>query len=89
MKSVTISKKPSPGFDVNAYHKATTKTGKDFQRKSKVIKLSGIQGKDQRGSNEYTTRVSTVKQKPMSMTYGGSTKGGKGTTIYKKVKLAK
>jgi hypothetical protein len=86
MKSIYMSKsKPSPGFDVKSYNKQTTKAGKDFKRNSKVIKLSGIQGKDQRGSNEYTTRVSTVKLKPREMTYGGS-KGNKGVTIYRKGK---
>jgi hypothetical protein len=85
MKSEYLPKSPSPGFSVKSYAKATTKAGKKFQRNSKVIKLSGIQSKDQRSSGEYTTRVSTVKHKPMGMTYGG-TKKGKGTTIYKKGK---
>jgi hypothetical protein len=85
MKSEYLSKKPAPGFDVKAYAKTTTKSGKKFQRNSKVIKMPGIQGNDQRSSGEYTTRISTVKQKPMSMTYGG-TRSGKGVTIYKKGK---
>jgi len=85
MKSEYLTKKPTPGFDVKAYAKTTTKAGKDFQRKSKVIKLSGIQGKDQRSSNEYNKRVSTERLKPMSVTLGAS-KDNKGITIYKKGK---
>jgi len=86
MKSTYMSKSnPNPGFDVKTYSKQTTKAGKDFKRHSKVIKLSGIQDADQRSSNEYNKRVSTVKPKPMGMTYGGS-KGNKGVTIYRKGK---
>jgi len=86
MKSTIISKSnPGPGFDVKSYSKQTDKAANKFKRNSKVIKLSGIQDKDQRSSNEYNTRVSTVKPKPMSMTYGAS-KGNKGTTIYTKGK---
>jgi len=84
MKSEYMSK-PSPGFSAKVYSKESTKRGNDFKRNSKVIKLSGIQGKDQRSSNEYNTRVSTVKLKPMGATYGGS-KGNKGVTIYRKGK---
>jgi hypothetical protein len=84
MKSIAISKsKPVPGYDAKVYAKQSTKAGKKFQRNSKVIKLSGIQDSDQRSSNDYYTRVSTVKPKPMSMTYGGSKKG-KGVTIIRK-----
>ena len=82
MKSEYMSK-PSPGFSAKAYSKESTKRGNDFKRNSKIIKLSGIQSKDQRGSNEYNTRVSTVKLKPREMTYGAS-KGNKGVTIYRK-----
>ncbi len=82
MKSVTISKSPSPGFNTKDYAKKVNKAVGNFKRHSKVIKLSGIQGKDQRGSNEYTKRVMTGTNKPMSMTYGAS-KNNKGTTIYK------
>jgi len=87
MKSTIISKsKPAPGFNVKSYNKQSVKSGNDFKRNSKVIKLSGIQDADQRSSNEYNKRVSTVKPKPMSMTYGGS-KGNKGVTIYRKGKV--
>ncbi len=86
MKSTYMSKSnPGPGFDTKSYSKQIGKATGKFKRNSKVIKLSGIQDKDQRSSNEYNTRVSTVKLKPMGMTYGGS-KGNKGVTIYRKGK---
>jgi len=85
MKSEYLPKSPSPGFDTKTYAKKIGKATSNFKRHSKVIKLSGIQDKDQRSSNEYSTRVMTGKSKPMSMTYGGSKKG-KGVTIYKKGK---
>jgi hypothetical protein len=87
MKSTIISKSnPGPGFDTKTYSKQANKAVNKFKRNSKVIKLSGIQDKDQRSSNEYTTRVLTGKRlKPMNATFGAS-KGNKGVTIYKKGK---
>ena len=85
MKSEYLSKTPTPGFNVKTYSKQVGKATDKFKRNSKVIKLSGIQGKDQRSSNEYNTRVMKGKSKPMSMTYGAS-KDNKGITIYKKGK---
>ena len=71
-----------PGFDAKTYSKQTTKAVNKFKNNSKVVKLTGIQAKDQRSSNEYTTRVLTGNRlKPKSMTYGV-----KNTTIYKKGK---
>ena len=80
MKSEYMSK--PPGFDAKTYSKQTTKAVNNFKRNSKVIKLSGTQAKDQRSSNEWTTRVLTGKRlKPKSMTYGV-----KNSTIYRKGK---
>lgn len=74
------------GFNPKKYSSQTTKIGKNYQRKTKPVKQSGIQSKDQRSSNDYNTRVYKGTNKPMSMTYGAS-KSGKGTTIYKKGKI--
>jgi len=71
------------GFNPKKYASKTTKIGKDYQKKTKVVKESGIQSKDQRSSQEYNSRVYKGSNKPMAMTYGAS-KSGKGTTIYKK-----
>lgn len=78
-------KPPKGALSAKAQNSATTKMGKDYQSKTKVVKTSGIQSKDQRSSSEYNTRVYKGANKPMSMTYGAS-KSGKGTTIYKKGK---
>lgn len=78
--------KQSPGFSTKMYKKQVEKATDKFKDNTKVVKLTGIQSKDQRSSNEYNTRVGVVKPKPRSVTYGAS-KGNKGTTVYKKGKV--
>lgn len=71
--------KPGKGFDVNKYDTKATKTGNKFKRNSREVISPGI-SPIQRGSSKLTvTRIPTGKNKPMSMTYGGTNRG-KGTT---------
>lgn len=72
--------KPSKGgFDVNKYNSNATKAGNKFKRNSKEVISPGINPLQRGSSQLIKTRVPTGKNKPMSMTYGG-TSGGKGTT---------
>lgn len=71
------------GFNAKKHAAKTAKITKDYRKKTKVVKESGIQSKDQRSSNEYNSRVYKGENKPMAMTYGAS-KSGKGATVYKK-----
>ena len=75
------------GFSAKKQQAVTSKIGKQYQKKTKVVKTHGIQEKDQRSSNEYNTRVyKETPKKAMAMTYGATNKAGKGTTVYKKGK---
>jgi hypothetical protein len=79
-------KPPQKGFDTRSYSRATKAAVKDFKNSTKVVKISAIQDKDQRSSNEYNKRVPIGgKNSAKSMTYGTS-KNNKGTTTYTKGK---
>lgn len=72
------------GFSASRYDKQSTKAGKKIQRTTKLVTAPAIQDYDQRASSVLNQRrVSTVKPKPMAMTYGSS-KAGKGATKYKR-----
>lgn len=77
--------KQSPGFSTKAYSRQVEKITDNYKKNTRVVKYPAIQDSDQRSSQEFNTRVSTVKHAPKSMTYGAS-KNGKGTTVYKKGK---
>jgi len=71
---------PRPGFNVKKYDRATKKAGNNYKRSTREVVAPGI-NTVQRGSDKLNVvRVpKPVKNKPMSMTFGGS-KNGKGIT---------
>lgn len=82
-----IDPKKKKGFSASQYDKQSRKAGKKYQRQTKPVKEAGIATPDQRSSMSFSTRrVPKKAPKPMNMTYGSSTKSGKGTTKYKRGK---
>jgi hypothetical protein len=76
---------PKPGFNVKKYDRASTKSGNNYKKNSRLIESPAINPLQRSSLTLEKKRIPTQKFKPMGMTYGGSSKG-KGITkvVYRK-----
>lgn len=78
--------KPGKGFDANKYNSSSIKAGKKFQRNTKEIRSPGVNPVMRQSDILNSRRVSTAKFKPMSMTYGATSKGKGATKVISRKK---